>query len=74
MPEVGLGCRSKRSNELAVVASTSPSTGDKRGLLLVADEPKANEKSGKEDEAETEDDGLLLADGGRPYTLSIGRD
>ena len=61
-PEVGLGCRSKCSDESAVVACTSTSAGDKRGLLLVADERKAKDKSVKEDEVETEDGGLLLAD------------
>ena len=74
MPEVCLGCRSKCSDELAVVACTSPSAGDKRGLLLVADELKAKDKSVKEDKAETEDRGLLLADGVRLYILSIETD
>ena len=72
VPEVGLGCRSKCSDELAVVACTSPSAGDKRGLLLVVVELKANDTSVKEDEAEKEDGGLLLVDGVRPYKLSIG--
>ena len=62
VPEVGLGCRSKCSDESAVVACTSTSAGDKRGLLLAAEERKAKDKSVKEDEVETEDRGLLPAD------------
>lgn len=74
MPEVGLGCRSKCSDESAVVARTSPSAGDKRGLVLVANELKANDKSVKEDEVETADGGLLLADWVCVYRLSIDTD
>ena len=37
----------------------------------MADELKANDKSVKEDEAETEDHGLLLADRVLLHTLSI---